>query len=319
MPDWIHPIQPLAAGLAESVAAAPWPWLAGGAFPLATLGIFIYCSLRRGRQTRHVLRELADSERRLETRLASLEGAYARQAAADPVTLDEAARRALADLGLNDLSAAGQPGSPARLAGILKTLVENGRRHRETMRDLLDRVEAVKTNVAAREAALAGLSNSIDSAARRAADQAAEFAVVQARLDAAAAALRDEEAAVTARLNERLRDIETREAVARAALDEAAGIDARLEAQVRRREDIVARIDSQLRDRQMQLVTDLLRAEGRHLELTDALSRLTGLLDELRVTADSSRNASSRPDSPRSGMSHSAATGTRVPEIAPPV
>ncbi|MFQ5501701.1 MAG: hypothetical protein ACE5EQ_05295 [Phycisphaerae bacterium] len=47
-----------------------------------------------------------------------------------------------------------------------------------------------------------------------------------------------------------------------------------LNGQLEQRRDLVHRIDRQLRERQIQLVTDILRAEGRHLELTTALSKV---------------------------------------------
>ncbi|MBX3394928.1 MAG: hypothetical protein KF841_06135 [Phycisphaerae bacterium] len=54
-----------------------------------------------------------------------------------------------------------------------------------------------------------------------------------------------------------------------------------LSADMTHRQAIVARIDSQLRDRQIQLVTDIMRAETEHAELTQALSRITSTVGEL--------------------------------------
>ncbi|MFQ5411077.1 MAG: hypothetical protein ACE5EC_02230, partial [Phycisphaerae bacterium] len=55
-----------------------------------------------------------------------------------------------------------------------------------------------------------------------------------------------------------------------------------LNGQLEHRRDLIHRIDQQLHARQIQLVTDILQAEGGHLELTTALSGLEENLSSIR-------------------------------------
>lgn len=68
-----------------------------------------------------------------------------------------------------------------------------------------------------------------------------------------------------------------------------------LSADMTHRQSVVERIDSQLRDRQIQLVTDIMRAEAEHAELTQALSRITSTVGEMGEWVRQSEPAESNP------------------------
>ncbi len=73
-------------------------------------------------------------------------------------------------------------------------------------------------------------------------------------------------------------------AVARADASRAAleSLDASLDANLNHRRDMIARIDSALNERQIQLVTDILRAEAEHLSLTEALDQIRSSVDAIQ-------------------------------------
>lgn len=73
-------------------------------------------------------------------------------------------------------------------------------------------------------------------------------------------------------------------AIARADASRAAleSLDESLDANLNHRRDMLARIDSALNERQMQLVTDILRAEAEHLSLTEALDQIRSTVDAIQ-------------------------------------
>lgn len=82
-------------------------------------------------------------------------------------------------------------------------------------------------------------------------------------------------------------------------------LDASLNENLAHRRDMIARIDSALAERQIQLVTDILRAEAEHLSLTEALDQIRGSVEAIqgdieRVIGTPSEHKSDNPDNPPS-------------------
>lgn len=148
----------------------------------------------------------------------------------------------------------GLPGGPRSLdaAGVeamIGRLVENGRRHRSRMIALFDDANALHTGLADRE--------------RRFNDAAERLTSAVSGMDDA---LRSSEDAVREAESVRAEMLQLNDSLAE---------------QLKRREALQHRIESRLREQQLRLTTDILRAENIQLQLTDTMDHMQQLIQDL--------------------------------------
>ncbi|MFQ5423086.1 MAG: hypothetical protein ACE5F9_03815 [Phycisphaerae bacterium] len=216
---------------------------------------------RTCRAAREHCRHLEEQVREHGLRLKSLETRIAApKASASTPRLEQACERLIAELGIK------APRGPDRYALIVRKLIENGRAHRRRMEGLLGRLQEMQQSTAARQVQIEKRANELEPLIARVTKTAQRLADAEQCADRTKGAM------------------ET--------LDEC------LNAQLARREDIVERIDRQIGTRNIQLVTDILRAEGMHLQLSTALGDVDHVvrnLGRLASEADTADAATSDP------------------------
>ncbi len=264
----------LDSGQLSSVLAA---WVSTGSLALAgaavTFGIavtWLCISVKRTcRAAREHCRHLEEQVREHGLRLKSLETRIAApKASPSTPRLEQACERLIAELGIR------APRGPDRYALIVRKLIENGRAHRRTMEGLLGRLRGMQRSTETRQAQIEARADELDA--------------LIARVTKTARRLTDAEQCAD------------RTKGAMETLDEC------LNAQLARREDIVERIDRQIGTRNIQLVTDILRAEGMHLQLNTALGDVDHVVRNLGRLASETETAD--PSTPDRLAEHAAQT-----------
>lgn len=251
-------------------------------------------------------------------RLDELEQRDAMRAARDAgPTIQEFCRQIMRALGTETpdaVSARLSEADPARFARVLAVYTRAQRRRlvtlyqqAENLREALSAEESRHTEEQGDK--LRDLDQRIELAARQSAELDAACTRATGLLDRiktgpAAVAMNDKLAAA-AHLSDLIAEADRKSDGLRLALDRAessvsrmTATDSSLSEQLERRKELMERADCHLGERQLLLVTDILRAEAKQLELDDAIGRLDSTVQSLQQATDTSGGAAPVPSEP---------------------
>lgn len=232
-------------------------------------------------------------------------------------TIQEFCRQIMRALGTETpdaVSARLSEADPARFARVLAVYTRAQRRRlvtlyqqAENLREALSAEESRHTEEQGDK--LRDLDQRIELAARQSAELDAACTRATGLLDRiktgpAAVAMNDKLAAA-AHLSDLIAEADRKSDGLRLALDRAessvsrmTATDSSLSEQLERRKELMERADCHLGERQLLLVTDILRAEAKQLELDDAIGRLDSTVQSLQQATDTSGGAAPVPSEP---------------------
>ena len=256
--------------------------------------------------------------RQFRSRLDDLEERDAMRAARDTgPTIQEFCRQIMCALGTETpdaVSARLSEADPARFARVLAVYTRAQRRRLVTLYQQAENLREALSAEESRHAEEQGdklhnLDQRIEQAARQSADLEAACTRAAGLLDriekCPAAVAVNGKLDAAARLSELIAEADRKSDEIRLALDRVESsvsrmttTDSSLSEQLERRKELLERADCHLGERQLLLVTDILRAEAKQLELDDAIGRLDGTVQSLRQAADAPDEAAAVPTEP---------------------